>query len=1391
MEHGCEEPFGSVSASSGYDSASQSSLPANKVRFWDTFEMDGPSDIRRGIRNYIGIIRVLKIVAFVLLNASLLLCTVCQRLTLMLLIPSGKGYRCQPTEDEFIVERLRQRLLLCCGICFPYLFIFLAGLWRFIFGKTERPSLLLSLKVVLLEMIPTGGIAFLVYHYLPNFGIVSGTAILNACCLLPSVLNMMSCFSCANTERKDVTLKAWISRTLDGTAILVQIGLIPYILLTGVYTYDVWTETIGIVICLAASSLMCWENFFEGYACLNKRVKITDKQRPILMMIVSLVKISVMFVIGIIESPKDLNKYIDILPDAFSNLWYKRTFDDTQVIVFIFSSFIGYHIAYTACKLNMQIFSFALPLLLTTPLTLLVHYLNFKKLIPVVNFESLNTSCEFPKGWEEYATYVFVLSLYWIGRHIWTPRQERMAKIEALFVAPKYCGVLFEQHLVLNRRRHEQKLDNTLKSNIEMDVEKLGGVQSETPTNQNLTPPVIYACATLWHETCTEMTQLMKSIFVMDMDYCVRKAAASTKEPTIETYEFESHIFFDDSFEYDKEERRVPNKFVKQFVELLPDAASAAHKTRIGIDEPIKIVTPYGGQLVYQLPGGSLLYVHLKDKNVIRHRKRWSQVMYMYYLLGFRIGLEAEKAIKKDKDGTRTEEFKLKKAQNTYILALDGDVDFTPDAVRMLLDKMRKNHKVGASCGRIYPIGNGPMVWYQKFEYAVAHWLQKSTEHILGCVLCSPGCFSLFRGSALMDDNVMRKYAILPSEAVHYLMYDLGEDRWLCTLLLKQGYRVDYAAAADAYTYAPEGFDEFFNQRRRWMPSTIANIMDLLQDSDATVKKNDNISRLYIIYQGTLMLSTMIGPATVLMMIAGAILTVFKVDLVQSYWIACLPASVFFLLCFWVPQKYQLFLAKLLSAFYMLIMTVVLVGCIVTAVEENPFHPSVIFLAGLVIIFLFAGILHPMDLGCLLYGALYFIGLPMGFLLLVIYSLCNLHVVSWGTREVSTVNKTKKELEEEAEQARQMELDKNNGFFARFFPGINPRELFEEWRQKKKKDDETAKLVKELSSKIDELANTLRKGKGDISDISTTANTPYQKSEVDNNREESGTSKNENQTKPQGDKHHQNEPYWTELKWLGRDKSTVLQSAEEEFWKEFIKKYLAPLDANVKIQKETQDRLIELRNGVCGGIAVINVIWIAVNFMFQLRGPGLVTIPIPSIWGEEGGSTDYLQVDVLGLSFVIFFMALLLIQFCGMVMHRWGTLLHLLAFTELAWPWSQTTLEEKKEQFLARLKESYGEKLLRHNDSTEDNIKAKKEKRGKLKAIIEDVQTKGKTDDNKMAQDENILKWAKGIHGQDSIKPRTIKYEVGTYNYHLSKTVRRRKRQLNPEDDHFHPLPDY
>jgi len=66
-------------------------------------------------------------------------------------------------------------------------------------------------------------------------------------------------------------------------------------------------------------------------------------------------------------------------------------------------------------------------------------------------------------------------------------------------------------------------------------------------------------------------------------------------------------------------------------------------------------------------------------------------------------------------------------------------------------------------------------VWFQQFEYAVGHWFQKAAEHVFGCVLCSPGCFSLFRASALMDDNIMRQYCELAEAPREVVQFDQGK----------------------------------------------------------------------------------------------------------------------------------------------------------------------------------------------------------------------------------------------------------------------------------------------------------------------------------------------------------------------------------------------------------------------------------------------------------------------------------------------------------------------------------------------------------------------------------------------------------------------------------------
>lgn len=72
------------------------------------------------------------------------------------------------------------------------------------------------------------------------------------------------------------------------------------------------------------------------------------------------------------------------------------------------------------------------------------------------------------------------------------------------------------------------------------------------------------------------------------------------------------------------------------------------------------------------------------------------EVMYMYYLLGHRI-----------MDSPLSLEDRQQMADNTFILALDGDSKFEPEAALRLLQLMKQKSDIGCACGRIHPIGRG------------------------------------------------------------------------------------------------------------------------------------------------------------------------------------------------------------------------------------------------------------------------------------------------------------------------------------------------------------------------------------------------------------------------------------------------------------------------------------------------------------------------------------------------------------------------------------------------------------------------------------------------------------------------------------------------------------
>ena len=109
---------------------------------------------------------------------------------------------------------------------------------------------------------------------------------------------------------------------------------------------------------------------------------------------------------------------------------------------------------------------------------------------------------------------------------------------------------------------------------------------------------------------------------------------------------------------------------------------------------------------------------------------------------------------------------------------------------------------------------------------------------------------------------------------------------------------MEYCAAADAKTFVPETFEEFYNQRRRWIPSTMANLLDLLSTWSTTVRVNDDISFLFILYQCAMVISAVLGPGTIFMMIVGALQALdFGLDLRDAFIANMVPVVFYLVLC--------------------------------------------------------------------------------------------------------------------------------------------------------------------------------------------------------------------------------------------------------------------------------------------------------------------------------------------------------------------------------------------------------------------------------------------------------------------------------------------------------------
>ncbi|KAI9554330.1 hypothetical protein GHT06_019602 [Daphnia sinensis] len=891
----------------------------------------------------------------------------------------------------------------------PELLSFLQSLHVCLFhqGCWKRPRLADFMTVFLFETAQAIGMALLFGFVFTGLSVVHCVIITNCLYLIPALFKFLS--------RKPDEPKRVVKMTMDGFAFLAQLsGCLHWTfirdttaLLSNSYDSSFiqrqrlmdWILPVSLVLI----SLGWWENYVDkdapvGFVKVLSEIKEKMKKtRPFTQIFVSLWKLLVflgtmLILVAVIfktqqehSSDTGFGLFFLSIKNGLIKFGTSSTSVDWTSPFYVFithsiASFFFYGLSTFACKIGVQRSCFSVPVVLVTPI--------FICMWAVTQFDLLNLCHNCLTIGTQYFTHenhqksvlllclaiVWFLSRIWITLHIWKPAEQS----EAETIDTKwYNSFVIDQSMNLSPQYHPSTA-----------VDERDGAAKTMKTH-------VFAVVTMWHESTEEIQTILKSVFLVDKDQCERRAASDCNEvidPHL--YHYETHFFFDDAFEWNSKDgitTRAVNQYVKDFIATFERVlfqwtnSSSAHPPTIS-------PTPYGGCMVWILPGNTKMAVHLKDKTKIRVKKRWSQMMYFDYLIRYEMADCLDMA-------------------NVFLLSLDGDMDFQPKAVHTLVDVMVSQKDVGIVCNRSHPTGSaGAMVWYQMLEYAIGFWLLKPTEDILGSVLGAAGCFSLIRGSVLLDEEIMNKFAAVSWKGHHIIQRDQGEDRWLCTLLIKRGYRVAYSANSYAYTHCPETFAEFYNQRRRWALSLFANTIDVLWNCRQILKMNPTISWLYIVFQAVLLVMGLLCPGSIFLALVNTSATTFHLNPWISLAGHSVPIFIFIVTCFLASARLQLLLAKCLSALYGLTLGIVVINSVVTmagnyGVGTSMSLPNLFFLFLVSCIFL-AGCLHPSESHCLLAGPIYLLLTPSMSMLLFLYAIINMNVVSWGTRDSNSSETT-------------------------------------------------------------------------------------------------------------------------------------------------------------------------------------------------------------------------------------------------------------------------------------------------------------------------------------------------------------------------------------------------